>query len=68
MDEINRAVRRSSDRIEARRALRDEPFGYSERVTTHILDLSVSRQTKEGMEELRRERQQAVDRLQKLGE
>lgn len=68
MDEINRTVRRCSDRIEARRALREEPFGYSERVATHILDLSVSRQTKEGIEELRRERQQAVDRLQTLGE
>jgi DNA gyrase/topoisomerase IV subunit A len=66
MDEINQAVRKSQNRIEARHILMGEPFGYTETVARHILDLSVGRQTINGIEELRREREQASERLQKL--
>jgi DNA gyrase/topoisomerase IV subunit A len=63
MDEINRVVRKCRNRIEARKLLLAEPFLYSEVVATHILDLSVGRQTLEGIEEIRRERKQASERL-----
>ena len=67
MDEIDIAVRRSQNRQEARKALLAEPFRYSESVATHILDLSVSRQTIAGIEELKRERSEAAARLKELG-
>ncbi len=67
MDEINLAVRKSKNRQEARKALLAEPFRYSETVATHILDLSVSRQTIAGIEELKRERSEAAARLKDLG-
>jgi DNA gyrase subunit A len=66
MDEINRVVRGSLNRIEARHILLAEPFGYSEMVAEHILDLNVGRQTATGIEELRHERKQAADRLAEL--
>jgi DNA gyrase/topoisomerase IV subunit A len=66
MDEINRAVQGSLNRIEAREVLLDEPFSYSEMVAAHILDLNVGRQTVAGVEELRRERKLASDRLAEL--
>jgi DNA gyrase/topoisomerase IV subunit A len=66
LDEINEAVRISKDRIEARSVLVAEPFGYSEVVATHILDLNVGRQTVAGVAELRRERREAAQRLKDL--
>jgi DNA gyrase/topoisomerase IV subunit A len=66
MDEVNRAVRGSLNRIEARESLLAEPFCYSEVVATRILDLNVARQTVAGIEELCRERNQAADRLAEL--
>lgn len=67
MDEINRVVRKSQNRVEARKLLAAEPFLYSEMVSPHILDLSVGRQTVEGIEEIRRERMQASERLRGSG-
>jgi DNA gyrase/topoisomerase IV subunit A len=67
MDEINRVVRKSQNRMEARKLLLAEPFLYSEVVATHILDLNVGRQTVEGIEEIRRERKQASERLKGPG-
>jgi DNA gyrase/topoisomerase IV subunit A len=65
-DEINHVVRGGLNRIEAREILQAKPFSYSEVVANHILDLTVSRQTVIGIQELRREREQAADRLTEL--
>jgi hypothetical protein len=55
MDQINGVLRNSSDRPAARSALMADPFNYSEVVATHVLDMTVSRQTNQGVEELRQE-------------
>jgi DNA gyrase/topoisomerase IV subunit A len=55
MDQINAVLRSSSDRTAARSALTADPFNYSEVVATHVLDMTVSRQTIQGVEELRQE-------------
>jgi DNA gyrase/topoisomerase IV subunit A len=55
MDEINAVVHDSSDRPAARSALMADPFNYSDVVSTHVLDMTVSRQTIQGVEELRQE-------------
>src|ERR1700722_10779647 len=66
LDEINAAVRRSTDRIEARRELQSEPFGYSDAVINHILDLTVGKQTADGVAELKRDRDALVELLKRL--
>jgi DNA gyrase/topoisomerase IV subunit A len=63
---INHVIRGSLNRMEARDVLLAEPFCYSEMVADRILDLTVGRQTVTGIEELRRERKQAADRLAEL--
>ena len=55
MDQVDAVVRSSSDRPAARAGLMAEPFRYSEVVATHILDMTVGRQTILGVEELRQE-------------
>lgn len=67
LDEINTVVRTCRDRLEPRRVLCAEPFAYSEVVAPHVLDLTVGRQTVAGVEELKRERQEAAERLEELG-
>jgi DNA gyrase/topoisomerase IV subunit A len=61
MSQINGVVHGSEDRTAARTKLRSEPFGCSEVVASHVLDLSVGRQTEIGREELRRERSCLTD-------
>jgi DNA gyrase subunit A len=55
MNQINGVLRNSSDRPAARSALMANPFNYSEVVATHVLDMTVSRQTIQRVEELRQE-------------
>ena len=43
-----------------------EPFGYPEFVTHHVLDLTVGRQTVEGAEILRQERDKTANFLKSL--
>jgi hypothetical protein len=66
LDEINAAVRRCTDRIEDRRELQSEPFGYSDAVGNHVLDLTVGKQTADGVAELKRERDSLVELLKRL--
>ena len=66
-DEVNDAVRRSLDRAVASRVLQSPPFGYTELVADHVLDLHVARQTVAGMEQLRQERLRAIETLERLG-
>jgi DNA gyrase subunit A len=66
MGEINQLVSQSKDRNQARDGLLDQPFCYSEVVAMHVLDTTVGRQTTAGIEDLRRERNQAGERLEEL--
>jgi DNA gyrase/topoisomerase IV subunit A len=66
MDEINAVVRGCADRVTATETLMAGPFRYPEFVAHHILDLMVGRQTVEGVEVLRQERDKAADHLRSL--
>jgi DNA gyrase subunit A len=66
MGEINHLVSQSKDRNRARDGLLVQPFCYSEVVAQHVLDITVGRGTAAGIEELRRERNQAGERFQEL--
>ena len=66
MDAVNIVVRSSSDRPAAMRGLQSPPFGYSEAVANHLLDLTVGKQTVTAIERLRQERQGAVKSLEGL--
>jgi DNA gyrase/topoisomerase IV subunit A len=66
VDEINAAVRRCTDRIGARTMLQSEPYRYSDAAINHILDLTVGRQTADGVAELERERDNVADWLKRL--
>jgi DNA gyrase/topoisomerase IV subunit A len=66
LDEISAAIRRSTNRLDARSLLQSEPFGYSSTVVEHILDLNVGRRTAAGIAALEHERDAAVDLLKTL--
>jgi DNA gyrase/topoisomerase IV subunit A len=66
LDEISAAIRRSTNRLDARNVLQSEPFGYSDAVVEHILDLNVGRQTAAGIAALEQERDTAADLLKTL--
>jgi DNA gyrase/topoisomerase IV subunit A len=66
MDEINAIVRECPDRVTAQQELMAEPFGYSEFATHHVLDLTVGRQTVQGVEILRQERDEVAEFLKRL--
>jgi len=68
IDEINAVVRECADRVTAQKKLMTQPFGYPEFVTHHILDLTVGRQTVQGVEALRQEQDKLADYLNGLKE
>jgi len=63
-DEISDCVARSEDRSEARKALVEMPFSFSEVQAEHVLDLAVGRRTAEGRRRVQEERERVVEALQ----
>jgi DNA gyrase/topoisomerase IV subunit A len=66
LDQISAAIRRCTNRSDARNVLQAEPFGYSDAVVEHVLDLNVGRQTAAGIAALKLERDTAADLLRTL--
>ncbi|MGA2210626.1 MAG: DNA gyrase subunit A [Acidimicrobiales bacterium] len=52
LDQVIATIRGSADRTEARGALMDEPFAFSEIQANHILDMTLGRLTRLGRSEL----------------
>ena len=55
IDAVNEVVRESEDRAEATARLQQPPFGFSEWIADHVLDLGVGRQTLAGRRQLETE-------------
>ncbi|NNE74129.1 MAG: DNA gyrase subunit A [Acidimicrobiales bacterium] len=66
IDEIITLIRASADRGAARDGLMAEPFDFSERQATHILDMQLGRLTRLGRTDLEEEQAQLLEEIGEL--
>ncbi len=66
IDAVIKAIRASKDRAAARDALMGKRFGFSEIQANHILDMTLGRLTRLGIEELTKEKAELEARIKEL--